>query len=59
MTNSRIPGETHPVRQLLPDDAETTVAELLAGLNFKSEAHSNRPYLILNFATTLDGRAAI
>ena len=59
MTNSRIPGETHSVRQLLPDDAETTVAELLAGLDFKSAAHSNRPYLILNFATTLDGRAAI
>lgn len=59
MTNSRIPGETHSVRQLLPNDAETTVAELLAGLDFKSAAHSNRPYLILNFATTLDGRAAI
>ncbi len=59
MTNSRIPGETHSVRQLLPDDAETTVAEQLAGLDFKSAAHGNRPYLILNFATTLDGRAAI
>ena len=59
MTNSRIPGETHSVRQLLPDDVETTVAEQLAGLDFESAAYSNRPYLILNFATTLDGRAAI
>ena len=28
--NSKIPGETHPVRRLLPDEAETTVAEQLA-----------------------------
>jgi riboflavin-specific deaminase-like protein len=56
---SRIPGETHPVRRLLPDEAETTVAEQLAELELKELAHPNRPYLILNFATTLDGRAAI
>jgi riboflavin-specific deaminase-like protein len=59
MSNSRIPGETHSVRRLLPDEVETTVAEQLAGLDLESAAHSNRPYLILNFATTLDGRAAI
>ena len=59
MSNSRIPGETHAVRQLLPDEVETTVAEQLAGLDFESAAYSNRPYLVLNFATTLDGRAAI
>jgi riboflavin-specific deaminase-like protein len=57
--SSRIPGETHPVRRLLPDVAETTVAEQLAGLNLKELVHDHRPYLILNFATTLDGRAAI
>jgi hypothetical protein len=56
---SRIPGETHTVRRLLPDQAETTVAEQLATLNLKPLAHPDRPYLILNFATTLDGRAAI
>lgn len=56
---SRIPGETHPVRRLLPDDAATTVAEQLAGLDLKPLARKDRPYLILNFATTLDGRAAI
>ena len=27
---SEIPGETHPLRRLLPDQAETTVAEQLA-----------------------------
>ena len=57
--NSRIPGETNPVRRLVPDQAETTVAEQLAELDFKELAHQDRPYLALNFATTLDGRAAI
>src|SRR5204863_29862 len=55
----KVPGETHPVRRLLPDEAETTVAEQLAGLDLEELAHDDRPYLILNFATTLDGRAAI
>ena len=54
-----IPGETHPVHRLLPDTAETTVADQLAELDLREDAHSDRPYLILNFATTLDGRAAI
>ena len=56
---SRIPGETHPLRRLLPDAAETTVAEQLHMLDLKELAPPERPYLILNFATTLDGRAAI
>jgi riboflavin-specific deaminase-like protein len=56
---SAIPGETHGVRRLLPDPAETTVAEQLAGLDLAALAPPDRPYLILNFATTLDGRAAI
>jgi riboflavin-specific deaminase-like protein len=56
---SLIPGATRPVRRLLPDDGDTTVAEQLAGLELKELAPPDRPYLILNFATTLDGRAAI
>jgi riboflavin-specific deaminase-like protein len=56
---SRIPGQTHPVRRLLPDAAETTVAEQLVPLDLKPLALPERPYLLLNFATTLDGRAAI
>ena len=56
---SQIPGETHPVRRLLPDGAETTIAEQLAALDLKDAGPPERPYLILNFATTLDGRAAI
>jgi riboflavin-specific deaminase-like protein len=57
--SSLIPGETHALRRLLPDVAETTVAEQLHGLDLKELAHPDRPYLLLNFATTLDGRAAI
>ena len=56
---SRIPGQTHPVRRLLPEASETTVAEQLAPLDLKPLALPERPYLLLNFATTLDGRAAI
>jgi riboflavin-specific deaminase-like protein len=57
--SSRIPGETHTLRRLIPDAAETTVADQLHGLDLKPLALPSRPYLILNFATTLDGRAAI
>jgi riboflavin-specific deaminase-like protein len=57
--STAIPGDTHTVRRLLPDEGETTVAEQLHGLDLKPLAHADRPYLILNFATTLDGRAAI
>jgi riboflavin-specific deaminase-like protein len=56
---SRIPGETHPVRRLLPDYGQTTVAQQLAGLDLAPLALPERPYLVLNFVTTLDGRAAI
>jgi len=56
---SRIPGATHDVRRLLPDPTETTVAEQLGDLDLKEMALPDRPYLVLNFATTLDGRAAI
>ncbi len=54
-----IPGATHAVQRLLPEPAETTIAEQLAQLDLKSLALPDRPYLVLNFATTLDGRAAI
>jgi riboflavin-specific deaminase-like protein len=56
---SGIPGETHRVRRLLPDVAQTTVAEELAALDLNSLALADRPYLVLNFVTTLDGRATI
>jgi riboflavin-specific deaminase-like protein len=54
-----IPGETHPVRRLLPDVAETTVAEQISGLDLNELVHDDRPYVVLNFASTVDGRATI
>jgi riboflavin-specific deaminase-like protein len=56
---NRIPAATHDLRRLLPDPTETTVAEQLGDLDLKEMALPDRPYLVLNFATTLDGRAAI
>jgi riboflavin-specific deaminase-like protein len=59
VAESAIPGETHPVLRLLPDVAETTVAEQLAELDLRPLAHQARPYVLLNFASTVDGRATI
>lgn len=56
---SLIPGETHPVRRLLPDAAETTVAEQLAELSLKGMACPDRPYVLMNFVSSVDGRATI
>ncbi|MGH2922820.1 MAG: dihydrofolate reductase family protein [Solirubrobacterales bacterium] len=58
-TAEAIPGETAPIRRLLPEPGDTTVAAQLHELDFKQLAHEDRPYVALNFAVTLDGRAAI
>jgi riboflavin-specific deaminase-like protein len=47
------------MRRLLPDPAETTVADQVASLDLVSQALERRPYLITNFALTLDGHATI
>lgn len=47
------------MQRLLPDPGPTTVEEQLSGLDLIDLAYADRPYLVLNFATTLDGRAAI
>ncbi len=47
------------MRRLLPDIAETTVAEEAAKLDFVSLAHDERPYTVTNFVITLDGHATI
>jgi riboflavin-specific deaminase-like protein len=47
------------MRRLLPDPGPTTVAEQLDEYRPWELAHVNRPFLATNFATTLDGRAAI
>jgi riboflavin-specific deaminase-like protein len=47
------------IRRLLPDVAETTIADQAAALDFTSMAAEDRPYLYTNFALTLDGSATI
>jgi riboflavin-specific deaminase-like protein len=47
------------VRRLLPDPGPTSVGEQLDGLELVSRAHDHRPYVITNFAITLDGRATL
>ena len=47
------------VRRLVPDPGPTTVTEQLETYRPWEEAPADRPRVALNFATTLDGRAAI
>jgi len=47
------------MRRLLPDPGPTTVGEALEAYCPWEEAHEERPFLAMNFATTLDGRATI
>jgi riboflavin-specific deaminase-like protein len=44
---------------LLPDSGPTTVGEQLDGYRPWEAVHEERPFLAVNFATTLDGRATI
>jgi riboflavin-specific deaminase-like protein len=48
-----------PVRRLLPDCAETTIADQLEGLDLVAKQLPDRPYVVTNFALTLDGHATI
>ena len=45
--------------RLLPDCAPTTVADQVATLDLAPLARDDRPYVITNFALTLDGHATI
>jgi len=47
------------MRRLLPDFGTTTVGEQLDGYRPWEQPHAERPFLAVNFATTLDGRATI
>jgi len=53
------PAPSHSVNRLQPDPARTTIRDQLESLDLAALASGQRPYLALNFATTLDGRAAI
>ena len=45
--------------RLFPDPAPTTIAEEVSDLRLVERAHPDRPYVFLNFAATVDGRATI
>jgi riboflavin-specific deaminase-like protein len=47
------------MRRLLPEPGATTVQEVLDGYRPWEHPHAERPRLAMNFALTLDGRAAI
>ncbi len=47
------------MRRLLPDPGPTTVEEQLGSYQPCEEAREDRPFLAMNFAATVDGRATI
>ncbi len=47
------------IRRLFPDVSDTTIAEAVASLDFVAAASLERPYVVTNFALTLDGEATI
>ncbi|MFN8160181.1 MAG: dihydrofolate reductase family protein [Solirubrobacterales bacterium] len=47
------------LRALLPEPGATSVEDLLDSFRPWEHPHPDRPFLAVNFATTLDGRAAI
>jgi riboflavin-specific deaminase-like protein len=52
-------GPGPELRRLVPEPAPVHVGELLASLDLAGRAHVERPYLIANFVSSADGRAAV
>lgn len=49
----------HEIERLWPEAGTTSIADELSRYNPVERAHDDRPFVAVNFATTLDGRAAI
>ncbi len=47
------------MRRLLPEPGATSVAEQYGGMRLVDRAHADRPWVVTNFALTVDGRATI
>jgi riboflavin-specific deaminase-like protein len=47
------------MRRLLPDPGETSVEEQLDSFRPWEQPHEDRPFVAMNFASTVDGRASI
>jgi riboflavin-specific deaminase-like protein len=52
-------GPGPELRQLLPKPGRIHVGELLGSLNLAAAAHAHRPYTIVNFVASADGRATV
>jgi riboflavin-specific deaminase-like protein len=52
------PGEELRFRQLLPPAADITASEALESLHAVREARTDRPHTVVNFVSSVDGRAA-
>src|SRR5437588_1262348 len=52
------PGPALELTQLLPEAKTTTVGELVTSLDLGSSAPADRPYVVVNFVATADGRTA-
>ena len=48
-----------PIRRLLPEPERTTIGAQVGGLDLVARAGRDRPYVVTNFALTLDGHATI
>lgn len=58
-TVRRIASRVSPVQLLYPEHRATSPAELASGLRLGDRAPPERPYLVLNMVSSLDGKAAI
>lgn len=58
MSTPKWPGPGLELRQLFPSCKDTTVREAMASLNLGKLAPADRPYSIVNFVATADGRTA-
>ena len=47
------------MQRLIPDPASTSVEEQLDAYRPWEQAHEDRPFVAMNFAATVDGRATI
>src|SRR5438477_2331249 len=59
LSSTDVRWRTVKLRRLLPEPGEVTAEQATTGLRFGDLAPHDRPYLVLNMVSTLDGRIAI
>ena len=58
MSASPASGQDPEFRRLVPERDGVRAGELLSSINLAARAHTHRPYTIVNFVSSADGRAA-